>query len=136
MLISMWNHGLKGNTYRPSLLEWRSEVQRRSKINIATKRGSKQSKKDNPSPSQWTIPRCQKWLDLYPILDYSDTVFLCFEIQVRLDIVAKAMEQKKSEEQKLPASNVGNNWYGNDPILCLIHTLDETEIRQRSAVHI
>jgi len=32
---------LKGNTYHPSLLEWRSEVQRRSKINIATKRGSR-----------------------------------------------------------------------------------------------
>jgi hypothetical protein len=54
---------------------------------------------DNPSPSQWTIPRCQKWLDLYPISDYSDTVFLCSENQVRLDIVAKAVEQKKSEEQ-------------------------------------
>ncbi len=105
-------------------------VQQRSKINIATKRGSKLSKKDNPSPSQWMIPRCQKWLDLYPISDYSDTVFLCSEIQVQLDIVAKAVEQKKSEEQKLRASDVGNNWYGNDPILCLIHTLDETEIRR------
>ena len=40
------------------------------------------------------------------------------------------MEQKKSEEQKLRASDVGNNWYGNDPILRLIHTLDETEIRR------
>jgi hypothetical protein len=47
-----------------------------------------------------------------------------------MDIVAKAMEQKKSEEQKLRASDVGNNWYGDDPILCLIHTLDETEIRR------
>jgi len=121
---------LKGNTYRPSLLEWRSEVQQRSKINIATKRGSKLSKKDNPSPSQWTIPRCQKWLDLYPILDYSDTVFLCSEILVRLDILTKAVEQKKSEEQKLSASSVSNKWYGNDPFLCLIHTLDETEIRR------
>jgi hypothetical protein len=44
--------------------------------------------------------------------------------------VAKATEQKKSEEQKLRASDVGNNWYGNDPILCLIHTLYETEIRR------
>jgi hypothetical protein len=129
-LILMWNRGLKGNTYRSSLLEWRSEVQQRSKINITTKRGSKLLKKDNALPSQWTIPRCQKWLDLYPISDYSDNVFLCSEIQVRLDIVAKAVEQKKSEEQKLRASNVGNNWYGNDPILCLFHTLDETEIRR------
>jgi hypothetical protein len=70
------------------------------------------------------IPRCQKWLDLYPILDDSDIAFLHAEIQVQLDIVAKAKEQKKSEEQKLRASNGGNNWYGNDPILCLIHTLD------------
>ncbi len=81
-------------------------------------------------PSQWTILRCQKWLDLYPILDDSDITFLCAKIQVRLGIVAKAMEQKKSEEQKLCASKVGNNWYGNDPILCLIHTLYETEIRR------
>jgi len=40
------------------------------------------------------------------------------------------MEQKKSEKQKLRPSDVGNNWYGNDPILRLIHTLDETEIRR------
>ncbi len=26
--------------------------------------------------------------------------------------------------------NNGNNWYGNDPILHLIHTLDETDIRR------
>ncbi len=96
---------MKGTTYRPSLLEWRSEVWQRSKINIATKKGSKLSKKKNPSPSQWTIPRCQKWLDLYPILDDSDIAFFCAEIQVRLDIVAKAVEQKKSEEQSfVPAT--------------------------------
>jgi hypothetical protein len=47
-----------------------------------------------------------------------------------MDIVAKAMEQKKSEEEKLRASDVGNSWYGDDPILRLIHTLDETEIRR------
>jgi hypothetical protein len=121
--VDPWK-SLKGTAYRPSLLEWRSEVWQRSKINIATERGSKLLKKDNPLPSQWTIPRCQKWLDLYPISGNSDIAFFCAKIQVRLDIVAKAMEQKKSEEQKLCASNVGNNWHGNDPILCLIHTLD------------
>jgi hypothetical protein len=125
--VDPWN-SLNHTTYRPSLVEWRSEVWQRSKIIIAVKRGSKLSKKDNPSPSQWTIRRCQKWIDLYPIWDNSDVAFLCAEIQVRLDIVAKAVEQKKSEEQKLRASNVGNNWYGNYPILHLIHTLDETEI--------
>ncbi len=123
-----WN-SLNRTAYRPSLLEWRSEVQQRLKINIAAKRGSKLSKKDNPSPSQWTIPRCQKRLDLYSISDNSDIAFICAKIQVQLDIVAKAVEQKKSEEQNLRASDVGSNWYGNDPILHLIHTLDETEIR-------
>ena len=44
-------NSLNRTTYRPSLLEWRSEVWRRSKINIATKRGSKLSKKENPLPS-------------------------------------------------------------------------------------
>ncbi len=121
---------LKVTTYCPSLLEWRSEVRQRLKINIATKRISKLSKKDNPLPNQWTIPKCQKWLDLYPISVNSDIAFLCAKIQVQLDIVAKAVEQNKSEEQKLWASNDGNNWYGNDPILCLIYTLDETEIRR------
>jgi hypothetical protein len=123
---------LKVTTYLPSLLEWRSEVWQKSTINIVTKRGSKLSKKDNPSPSQWTIPRCQKWLDFYPILVDSDITFLCAKIQVRLDFVAKAVEQKKSEEQKLCARNDGNSWYGNDPILCLIHLW----MRQRSVVRI
>ena len=50
---------LKVTTYRPSLLEWRSEVVQRSKINITAKRGSKLSKKDNPSPNQWTILKYQ-----------------------------------------------------------------------------
>jgi hypothetical protein len=63
-------------------------------------------------------------------LDNSDIAFLHAEIQVQLDIVAMALEQKKSKEQKLWTSNDGNNWYGDDPILCLIHTLDETEIRR------
>ncbi len=67
---------------------------------------------------------------MYSIWDDSDVAFLRAEIQVRLDVVAKGVEQKKSEEQKLRASNVGNNWYGNDPILCLIHTLDEIEIHR------
>jgi hypothetical protein len=124
-----WN-SLNHSTYRPSLAEWRSEVKRRSKANIAAKRGSKLSKKDNPSPNQWTIPRCQKWLDSYPIRDESDVAFLRSEIQLRLDVVTKAVEQKKSEEQKLCAGDVGNNWYGNYPILRLIHTLDETDIRR------
>ena len=39
---------LKVCTYRPSLLEWRIEVWLRAKINIATKKRSKLSKKDNP----------------------------------------------------------------------------------------
>jgi hypothetical protein len=106
-----WN-SLNRSTYRPSLVEWRSEVRRRSKINIAAKRGSKLLKKDNLSPSQWTIPRCQLWLDLHPIWDESDVAFLRSEIQLRLDVATKAVEQKKSEEQKLCASDVGNNWYG------------------------
>jgi hypothetical protein len=38
------------------------------------------------------------------------------------------MEQKRREEQKLLSNDDGNNWYGNDPILHLIHTLDKTEI--------
>ena len=58
--------------------------------------GSKLSKKDNPSPSQWTIIRCQKWLDLSLILDDSDIAILCAKIQVRLDaIVAKALSLSK-----------------------------------------
>ena len=67
---------------------------------------------------------------MYPTLDDSDVAFLWAEIQLRLDIVAKAVEQKKSEEQMLWTSYDGNIWYDNDPILCLIHTLDETEIRR------
>ncbi len=80
-------------------------------------------------PSQWTIQKCQSWLDMHPISDWSDLTFLRAKILARLDIVTKAVEQKRSKEQKLLTSD-GNNWYGNDPILHLIHTLDETEIRR------
>jgi hypothetical protein len=87
-------------------------------------------KKDNPLPSQWTIQKRQIWLDTHPISDRSDLTFFTCRNLARLDIVTKAVEQKKSKEQKLFTSNDGDNWYGNDPILCLIHTLDETEIRR------
>jgi hypothetical protein len=50
-------------------------------------------------------------------------------MQARLNDVAEAMEQRKSEEQKLLSHDDGNNWYGNDPVLRLIHTLDKMEIR-------
>ena len=41
---------MKASTYRPSLLELKNEVKQRSKTLIATKKGKKLSKKDNPSP--------------------------------------------------------------------------------------
>jgi hypothetical protein len=117
---------LKVSTYRPSLSEWRSEVRRRARINLVTKTAKKLSKKDNPTPSQWMIQTCQMWLDNFqPVW----CLFLHAEILTRLNIVTKAMEQKNSEEKKLLTGNNGNNWYSNNPILRLIHTLDETEIR-------
>jgi hypothetical protein len=51
-------------------------------------------------------------------------------MQIRLKVTAAAMEQKRSEEQRLQNHDEGNNWYGNNPILHFIHTLDETEIRR------
>ena len=119
---------MKVSTYRPSLLELKNEVRQRSKILIATKKGKKLSKKDNPSPSQWTIVKCQKWLEEVAITDLSDVTFLSSEMQAWLIIVTKAAKQKLSEEQQLLQYDDGNNWYRKDPILRLIHTLDETEI--------
>jgi hypothetical protein len=57
-------------------------------------------------------------------------IFLCSEMQAQLKVVAEAMEQKAREEQKLLSHDDGNNWYGNDPILCLIHTYDKTKIQR------
>jgi hypothetical protein len=87
------------------------------------------SKNNNPLPSQWVITNCQKWLKTFAITNPSDIIFLRSEMQARLKVVAAAVEQKKSEEQKLLSHDDGNNWYGHDPILHLIHTLDKTEIR-------
>ena len=86
---------------------------------------------DNSLLNQWTIPnpKCQKCLDAYPIFDETDVTFLHVKILARLNVVAKVAEQKKSDEQKYFTHNNGNNWYGNDPILCLIHALDKMKIR-------
>ncbi len=122
---------LKVSMYRPYLVEWRNEIRRRARINIATKQPSKVSKKNNPSPNnQWTITKCQQLLETFPITNLSDIIFLCSEMQVRLKVTAAAMEQKRYEEQRLQNHDEGNNWYGNNPILRLIHTLDKTEIRR------
>ena len=43
-------------------------------------------------------------------------------MQTRLIVVTKAVEQKQSKEQKLLQYDDGNNWYGKNPILHLIHT--------------
>jgi hypothetical protein len=74
--------------------------------------------------------KCQNWLESYAITDPSDVTFLRSEMQARLIVVTKTAEQKQSEEQKLLQYDDGNNWYGKDPILRLIHTLDKTEIRR------
>jgi hypothetical protein len=115
--------------YRPNLGKWRNEIRRRARINIATKQSSKLSKKENPLPSQWTITKCQQWLETFPIINPSDVIFLCSEMQVWLKIAAVAVEQKRSEEQRLLSHDDGNDWYGNNPILHLIHTSDKMEIR-------
>ena len=101
----------------------------RARINLVTTTAKKLSKKDNPTPSQRTNQTCQRWLDTHPIYNQSDAIFLHSEILARLNIVTKAMEQKNSKEKMLLTGDNGNNWYGNDPILCLIQTLDEMEIR-------
>jgi hypothetical protein len=61
--------------YRPNLVKWRNEIRRKARINIATKQPSKVSKKDNPSPNQWTITKCQQWLETFPITNPSDVIF-------------------------------------------------------------
>jgi hypothetical protein len=54
---------LKVSLYHPSLAKLKNEVRRRSKIQIATIKGKNLSKKDNPSPAQWKIVKCQTWLE-------------------------------------------------------------------------
>jgi hypothetical protein len=119
---------LKVSMCHPNLGKWRNDIRRRARINIATKQSTKVSKKGNPLPSQWTITKCQQWLEAFPITDPSGIIFLCSEMHVRLKVTTAAVEQKRSEEQRLQNHDDENYWYGNNPILCLIHTLDEMEI--------
>ena len=90
---------LKVSTYRPSLAEIKNEVRQRSKILIAIEKGKKLSKKDNPSPAQWqwTIVKCQTWLETYTITDPSDVTFLRSEMQARLIVVTKSEEQQLNQ---------------------------------------
>jgi hypothetical protein len=100
---------MKVSMHRPSLLELKNEVKQRSKTLLATKKGGKLSKKDKPSPGQWTMLKCQNWLESYAITDPSDDTFLRSEMQAQLIVVTKAVEQKQSEEQKLLQYDDGNN---------------------------
>ncbi len=92
---------LKVSMYHPRLLEWRNKVRQRARINITTKQAKQLSKKDDPLPSQRMITKCQMWLKTYALTDPSDVIFLCSEMHAWLKVVAEAVEQKKSEEQKL-----------------------------------
>ena len=59
-------------------------------ILLATLKGEKLSKKDNPSPGQWNMLKCQDWLESYAITDPSDVTFLRSEMQARLIVVTKS----------------------------------------------
>jgi hypothetical protein len=126
---------LKVSMCYPNLAKWRNKIRRRARINITTKQSTKLSKKDNPLPSQWTITKCQQWLKAFPITNPSDIIFLCSEMHVWLKLTAAAMQQKRSEKQRLLSHDDGNKCYGNNPILHLIHTLDEMEIRRAYMGH-
>jgi hypothetical protein len=100
---------LKVLMYRPNLGKWRNEIRRRARINITTKQSIKVSKQDNPSSNQWTITKCQQWLEAFPITNPSDVIFICSEMQVRLKVTAVAVEQKRCKEKRLQNHDDGNN---------------------------
>jgi hypothetical protein len=63
------------------------------------------------------------------LINAINIAFLQAEILMRKNVATMAAKQKESEEQKLTAE-IGKKWCRNNPILCLIYTLDNPDIRR------
>ncbi len=82
--------------------------------------------KVTPCPAQWPLKKVLQWLEDHPINNSCDREYLIKAINERVK-TAKAADAQRAQEQ----AQFNKIWIGPAPILCLIHTLiDTNEIKR------
>ena len=79
-----------------------------------------------PSPKGWVVSKCLPWLESHPIpVPSVDAAYLKgVVLEIKGTILRKF-------SPSVDGSSKGRNWYGEIPILRLIHTLLEDDIKDK-----
>jgi hypothetical protein len=81
-----------------------------------------------PCPKQWSIVKCQEWLDRHPIDDGGESYDLVTEIEKHIVVAEKAATERLSNAEALDG---GKKWQGKYPTLCMMRALvDHDEIKR------
>ncbi len=75
-----------------------------------------------PRPSQWTLPKVQKWLMDNPVSDVGNCAFILSAIDDRVAAAARA-----DAENATVLALFNKPWVGKEPILWLIHALVDND---------
>jgi hypothetical protein len=86
-----------------------------------------------PCPKQWSILKCQEWLNCHPIDDGGELNNIKAEIEKYRVVTEKAASEREENDKAL---NGGKKWQGKYPMLCMMHALvDHDEIKRAYLTH-
>jgi hypothetical protein len=86
-----------------------------------------------PCLKQWSIVKCQKWLNHHPIDDVGKLYDLVTEIDKYIVVAEKAVAERLNSAEALDG---GKKWQGKYPMLCMMHTIvDHDEIKRAYLTH-
>jgi len=112
---------MPSKTVKPTASDYHNEVSRQYSVS---------HEEDNvpPRPKQWSITKCQEWLDSHPIVDGGELFDLEGEIEKYKEVAKKAALDRLADEEAL---NGGKNWTGKYPMLRMMHAVvDHDEIKR------
>ena len=115
-----WN-AIKKRDIKPTRTEYAEEIIRRIKLmSSAADQVHHQHK-----PANWSLAKCMEWLQLHPIVDQQDILFLKNETCRVKTVILNAEQERRDEE----ARHAGGQWRGLIPYMRLILCLTEDAIK-------
>ncbi len=89
-----WN-AIKKRDIKPTRMEYGQEIIRRIKLMFtAADRVHQQHNK----PAKWSLAKCMEWLQLNPIMDQQDFLFLKNVISQEKSVILNAEQERRDEE--------------------------------------